>query len=340
MEDILNLEQNPDPGLAAGAVPAQESKPESLPPSPASRRSPVLTIESHGEAPLPGAGQDALWHEITNAYLTHRILSGTLSGVERDGLAVVYYKGCRVAIPLDEMVVALNETNARYASQTQRIERLVNNMMGCQVDFLIRGLDAASHSIVASRRDAMLRKQRTFYRTPGADGLPQVRAGRIVQARVTAVAEKSIRIEVFGVECSVLARDLSWDRRFFTIDARKSHEYRIADGGEFHAEKEATNRPTPLPVLRPPRRAARCQLCLRQPRLYPGAKAVCMRRIPGLRQLCWGTPGQPAAQGLSGKRRASQQAHPGAQGVRRRLAQRHPDPQGGLPLAAGHHRSG
>ena len=182
-----------------------------MPPSSASRRSPVLTIESHGEAPLPGAGQDALWHEITNAYLTHRILSGTLSGVERDGLAVVYYKGCRVAIPLDEMVVALNETNARYAGQTQRIERLVNNMMGCEVDFLIRGLDAASHSIVASRRDAMLRKQRTFYRTPGADGLPQVRAGRIVQARVTAVAEKSIRIEVFGVECSVLARDLSWE---------------------------------------------------------------------------------------------------------------------------------
>ena len=41
--------------------------------------------------------------------------------------------------------------------------------------------------------------------------LPQVREGRVVQARVTAVAEKSIRIEVFGVECSVLARDLAWE---------------------------------------------------------------------------------------------------------------------------------
>ena len=47
--------------------------------------------------------------------------------------------------------------------------------------------------------------------TPTADGLPQVREGRVVQARVTAVAEKSIRLEVFGVECSVLARDLSWE---------------------------------------------------------------------------------------------------------------------------------
>lgn len=211
MEDILNLEQNPDTNPEPNSESAQQTAPEPSPPAFAQRRSPVLTIESRGEASLPGAEQDALWHEITNAYMTHRILCGTLDGVERDGLAIVYYKGCRVAIPLTEMVVNLNEANARYAGQTQRIERLVNNMMGCQVDFLIRGLDAASHSIVASRRDAMLRKQRTFYLTPASDGLPQVREGRVVQARVTAVAEKSIRIEVFGVECSVLARDLAWE---------------------------------------------------------------------------------------------------------------------------------
>ena len=34
---------------------------------------------------------------------------------------------------------------------------------------------------------------------------------RSVQARVIAVAEKAIRIEVFGVECSIVSRDLSWD---------------------------------------------------------------------------------------------------------------------------------
>ena len=35
--------------------------------------------------------------------------------------------------------------------------------------------------------------------------------GRIVQARVIAVAEKVVRVEVFGVETSILARDLAWD---------------------------------------------------------------------------------------------------------------------------------
>lgn len=197
--------------LKVGAVETAAAPDTTRKPTAAPARAAVLTIESHDEAALPGSEQDTLWHELTNAYLTRRILCGTVDGVERDGLAIIYYKGCRVVIPLTEMVVTRDETGGRYAGQTQRMERLVNNMMGCQVDFIIRGLDAASRSIVASRKDAMLRKQRTFYLTPGADGLPQVREGRIVQARVTAVAEKAIRLEIFGVECSVLARDLSWE---------------------------------------------------------------------------------------------------------------------------------
>lgn len=35
--------------------------------------------------------------------------------------------------------------------------------------------------------------------------------GRIVQARVIVVAEKVIRVEIFRVECFIMARDLAWD---------------------------------------------------------------------------------------------------------------------------------
>ena len=44
-----------------------------------------------------------------------------------------------------------------------------------------------------------------------AEGKYRIYEGRIVQARVIAVAEKVIRVEVFGVETSILARDLAWD---------------------------------------------------------------------------------------------------------------------------------
>ena len=41
--------------------------------------------------------------------------------------------------------------------------------------------------------------------------MPRIHEGRIVQARVVAVASKVVRVEVFGVETSILARDLSWE---------------------------------------------------------------------------------------------------------------------------------
>lgn len=44
-----------------------------------------------------------------------------------------------------------------------------------------------------------------------ANGTYKIYDGRIVQARVLAVAEKGIRVEVFGVECSIMTRYLSWE---------------------------------------------------------------------------------------------------------------------------------
>ncbi len=47
----------------------------------------------------------------------------------------------------------------------------------------------------------------------------------MVQARVIAVAEKIIRVEAFGVECAIAARDLSWEwlggaRDHFSVGSR------------------------------------------------------------------------------------------------------------------------
>lgn len=84
-------------------------------------------------------------------------------------------------------------------------------MLGCEIDFLIKGLDPKTRSIVASRKEAMLKKRQIFYLDKDASGMPKVYEDRIVQARVIAVAEKVVRAEIFGVETSILARDLSFD---------------------------------------------------------------------------------------------------------------------------------
>ena len=92
-----------------------------------------------------------------------------------------------------------------------RQNKILGNMLGADIDFVVRGIDSKTRSVVASRREAMMRKRQTFYFDLDPDGMYRVYEGRIVQARVIAVAEKVVRVEVFGVECSILARDLAWD---------------------------------------------------------------------------------------------------------------------------------
>ena len=65
--------------------------------------------------------------------------------------------------------------------------------------------------MVASRKEAMLKKRQLFYLDTDASGRYRIYEGRVVQCRVIAVAEKVIRVEIFGVETSIMARDLAWD---------------------------------------------------------------------------------------------------------------------------------
>lgn len=86
---------------------------------------------------------------------------------------------------------------------------ILATMLTAEIDFIVRGLDNTARSVVASRKAAMLRKRQTFYLDANEDGIPMIYEGRVVQARVIGVAEKVLRVEVFGVECTIFARDLS-----------------------------------------------------------------------------------------------------------------------------------
>ncbi|WP_289805055.1 S1 RNA-binding domain-containing protein [Faecalibaculum rodentium] len=186
-------------------------------PAPVKKTAPssILTLSADAEVETPESREDTIWHELQNAYRTRKILTGTLGGIEKmEGggtIAVVYYKEMRIVIPLAEMMINLVEDAAHdYGELVQRQNKILGNMLGCEIDFIIKGLDNASRSVVASRKDAMYKKRQIFY-LPDASGNSRVCEDRIVQARVIAVAEKVVRVEIFGTECSILARDLSWD---------------------------------------------------------------------------------------------------------------------------------
>ena len=196
---------------AEKAEPTDSAWSDSPPPAP------ILTVEAGGVVETEESLADLAWHEIHNAYRFRRILTGFLGGLEQTDagktLAIVEYKGFRVVIPLKEMVIGIpnNLYGKAYADMILSYNKLLSNMMGCEIDFVVKGIDSKTRSIVASRKEAMLRKRRDFYFEPDDNGNCRVYPGRVIQVRVILVTEKAIRIEAFGAECTITARDLSWD---------------------------------------------------------------------------------------------------------------------------------
>ncbi len=205
---------------------------------------PILTIESGDIVEETYDKKEKIWHQIQNAYMSKRMLSGVLSGVENTengSIAVVYYKDFRIVIPVDEMMLNLSD-NSGYGDLKTRQLRILNHMLGCELDFIILGLDNKEKSVVASRKKAMEMKRKKFFLS---EENPMITKNRIVQARIIAVAEKVVRIEVFGVECSVPAKNLSWEwvgdarEKFFVGDVVLVHITNIEINSETDIHIEA-----------------------------------------------------------------------------------------------------
>ena len=177
----------------------------------------------------PQSKADLIWHEIQNAYRTRKILTGKLGGIEKTEagslIAIVYYKDFRTVMPISEMMLNLVRITPTITGNFP-CGKIKSSIIcwGVRLIFLVKGLDAKTRSIVASRKEAMLKKRQIFYLDTDTSGKPKVCEDRIVQARVIAVAEKVVRAEIFGVETSILARDLSFD---WLGDARE--RFRVGD---------------------------------------------------------------------------------------------------------------
>ena len=211
---------------SSGPTPGGRGTARTLPPN--DRDDYILTIDAHGRVETEEDKADFIWHEIRNSHIGHRILTGTLDGIERrpsGGLvAVIDYKGYRVVIPVKEMMLSgQTRTHGKHhQDQMEWFEKTLSVMHGCEIDFIVYGVDLKERKVAASRRAAMLRKRQTFYLSNTPGGVPMIYPGRIVQARVIGVAEKVMRVEIFGVECPMFARDISWSwvgdiRDFYSV---------------------------------------------------------------------------------------------------------------------------
>ena len=189
---------------------------------------PILTIDANDSINPSDNEADIVWHELQNVYRTKRVLSAILSGyedTEGGGIGIVYYKGHRIVIPVSEMALNLEE-QAGYGNMRNRQIRIINNMIGCELDFVIIALDQEAHSVVASRRIAMRAKRRRFY-FPNEEGQTRIREGSKIQVRVIAVGEKAIRIDAreryyVGERILAVVRNIELDEK--TMEVKLSAE--------------------------------------------------------------------------------------------------------------------
>ena len=114
----------------------------------------ILTIRSREEVETQEDREDVIWHEIHNAYRTRRILTGKLGGIEqldnRKTVAVVDYKGFRIIIPIKEMMINLGRSPSgqEYADLMLRQNKILGNMLGADIDFVVRGIDSKTLSLI------------------------------------------------------------------------------------------------------------------------------------------------------------------------------------------------
>ena len=150
--------------------------------------------------------------DLTESLKADKILTGTVQGVERnfqghDSVAVLYHGIFKVVIPAEDMVEKPEEAEGRTVDDAYHY--LLTRRLGAEVDYVVNSIFYDDMLAVASRLDAMQAKRKRFYR--GGEGA-LVHEGVRAEARVVSVVRSGIFVDLFGVECFIPSRELSYQR--------------------------------------------------------------------------------------------------------------------------------
>lgn len=117
----------------------------------------VLTIDVDAQVESMEEQEEARWHQLLNAHRTRKILTGQLGGIEKleSGwmVAVTYFNGFRIIIPMNEMMINLQGDGRENADTLNRQVRIANNMLGCDIERKSRSLNLRLEAIGAAVSD-------------------------------------------------------------------------------------------------------------------------------------------------------------------------------------------
>ena len=130
-------------------------------------RLPVLTVDKDDILPTEKQDQEAAWHELKNAYITKRILSGNLIGMETTPndnrvVGVTYFQDYKIIIPAQELIVLTQNSRSSDTAEVRQ-QKIISSMIGAEISYMIIALDNNTQTVVASRLRANERNRQTFF---------------------------------------------------------------------------------------------------------------------------------------------------------------------------------
>lgn len=174
---------------------------------------PVISIAERRNAQTESDREKDQLLDLMESYKANRILTDSVQGVEKiDGsyAAVLYHGDFKVIIPATEAINPPQDYRGRDPEAVHRY--MLAKRLGAEFDYIVKGMDPETGIAVASRFDAMKARQKEYFFTRNRDGNNKLYEGILAEARIISVIKSGIFIDLFGVECFVSMRELSYQR--------------------------------------------------------------------------------------------------------------------------------
>lgn len=162
--------------------------------------------------------------DIRESLQNGKILTDTIDGIEEHRIngmgkvtvGVLNHGDIKVCIRLEDAVIPPRRT--RGVESVEGHQYMLTKRLGAEIDYVVVGLDNENNIAVGNRLKAMEAKRKQYYFKEDRDGNKLIYPDAVAEARVVAVIQKGIFVEIFGAETFIPLEELSYQRMFNAED--------------------------------------------------------------------------------------------------------------------------
>ena len=174
---------------------------------------PVISIAERRDAQTESDKAKNQLLDLMESYKAERVLTDFVQGVEKINgsfAAVLYHGDFKVIIPAMEAIIPPKDYRGKDPEVVHRY--MLTKRLGTEFDYIVKGVDPETGIAVASRLDAMKARQKEYYFTRDWDGNNKIYEGILAEARIVSVIKSGIFVDLFGAECFISMKELSYQR--------------------------------------------------------------------------------------------------------------------------------